>query len=341
VQFTDLRDCNGRITRQIYLLTGLVVFGVKHYFDCALASRYGISWHIWNYWEPLTGSTALGILTTAHLEFFVVLLLSALPFIWIGVTLTEKRLRDAGQPMWLTVLFLAPVVNLLVFTILCVLPSRNPNATFAHSTNDTPSSYWPQGRLGSTALGAIVAGGLGIVVTWFDLRYWGIYGLTLFIALPFVMGYFAAWVHCRQHHRSFTDILAFCTLSVLIAGIGILAIAIKGAVCLFMAAPIAWILSCLGGLLAYKIHNNPAAHHIHNLCGLAPRAPRAVGCRAPRSAARPSVPGSHHHGHHCAGRYCLETLDHFSSDHGHQRMAVSLRNRLPYRGATQWRGTQC
>jgi uncharacterized membrane protein YhaH (DUF805 family) len=260
VQFTNLWDCDGRITRQIYFLTGLVAFLVKHYFDRALASGYGISWHIWNYWEPLTGPTDLGILTTAHLEFFVVRLLSALPFIWIGVTLTEKRLRDAGQPLWLTVLFFAPVVNLLLFAILCVLPSRNPSDTFAHSTNDTPSSYWPQGRLGSAALGAIVAGGLGIVVTWFDLRYWGIYGLTLFIALPFVMGYFAAWVHCRQHHRSFTDILAVCTLSVLIAGIGILAIAIEGAVCLFMAAPIAWILSCFGGLLAYKIHNDPAVH---------------------------------------------------------------------------------
>jgi uncharacterized membrane protein YhaH (DUF805 family) len=36
------------------------------------------------------------------------MLLAALPFIWIGVTMTVRRLRDAGKPVWLATLFFVP-----------------------------------------------------------------------------------------------------------------------------------------------------------------------------------------------------------------------------------------
>jgi uncharacterized membrane protein YhaH (DUF805 family) len=38
--------------------------------------------------------------------------------------MTVKRLRDAGKPLWLAILFFAPVVNLLFFAVLWVIPSR-------------------------------------------------------------------------------------------------------------------------------------------------------------------------------------------------------------------------
>ena len=45
-----------------------------------------------------------------------------LPFIWVGGTLTLQRLRDAGESPWLVVAFFVPVVNLLLFFVLVLLP---------------------------------------------------------------------------------------------------------------------------------------------------------------------------------------------------------------------------
>jgi uncharacterized membrane protein YhaH (DUF805 family) len=249
---------NGRVSRSTYVIAGFLGFAIKHNLDRLLAYGSGLHWHIWNYWYALEGSNHPNNLTTPSRQFLAALLLTALPFIWIGVTMTVKRLRDAGQPLWLTSLFFAPVVNLLFFALLCVLPGREDQDTSsAHAkvAKATPS-FWPESRLGSAALGVAIAVLLGTSVTWFDLRFLGNYGLTLFVALPFVMGYVAVWVHCRTQLRSFYDVLAVVSLTVVLTGAGIAAIAIEGLVCLAMAAPIAWLLAFFGGALAYTIHGH-------------------------------------------------------------------------------------
>ncbi len=251
---------NGRVNRGTYFIAGFVCFAIKHNLDRLLAYKLGLQWHIWNYWDPLAVATHPNNLIVPERQFLALLLLTALPFIWIGVTMTEKRLRDAGQPLWLTVLFFAPVVNLLFFAVLCVLPSRGaPGESTERATSMRRSDgLWPESRLASAAFGVIVSAVVGTFTAWFDLKYLGSYGLTLFIALPFVMGYIAAWVHCRTQPREFTDVLAVVTLTVFLAGAGIAAVAIEGFVCLAMAAPIAWLLAGFGGFVAYTIHNKPA-----------------------------------------------------------------------------------
>ena len=48
----------------------------------------------------------------------------ALPFIVIGILLTVQRLRDAGLPVALAMFFFVPLVNILLFLVLSVLPPR-------------------------------------------------------------------------------------------------------------------------------------------------------------------------------------------------------------------------
>lgn len=250
---------NGRVSRSTYVIAGFLGFAIKHNLDRLLAHESGLQWHLWNYWFVLEGSTRPYSLASPSRQFLAALLLTALPFIWIGVTMTVKRLRDAGQPHWLTILFFAPVVNLLFFAVLSVLPSREVlgASPAAAKTGRAPSSFLPKSRWGSAALGVAIAALLGTTVAWFDLRFLGNYGLTLFIALPFVMGYVAVWVHCRTQLRSFSDVLAVVSLTVVLTGVGIAAVAIEGLVCLAMAAPIAWLLAFFGGALAYTIHGHP------------------------------------------------------------------------------------
>jgi hypothetical protein len=82
--------------------------------------------------------------------------------------------------------------------------------------------------------------------------------MTLFIAVPFVMGYVSMWVHGHRVKRGLQDLLAVVSLTVALAFSGILAVAIEGIICLAMAAPFAWVLAVIGGAVAMVIHNRTA-----------------------------------------------------------------------------------
>src|SRR5258708_2164206 len=76
-----------------------------------------------------------------HTEVFAgTLLVLALPFIWLGTTLTVQRLRDAGKPLWLVVFFFVPVINLLFFLLLCTIGSHSLAA-------QREAAPWPETRM--------------------------------------------------------------------------------------------------------------------------------------------------------------------------------------------------
>lgn len=205
----DLWNWNGHVGRFAYFLTGLLAFFVKHSLDTLLAYQFGLHWHLWNYWAPVDRLPTVHASGGPQGHFLTLLFITAVPFIWIGVVLTVNRLRDAAQPLWLVLLFFIPIVNVLLFVVLCALPSQ----PLAHFDSPMKSVVWGfQSRVGSAALAALVAGFMGMSVTWIDLRTFGIYGLSLFVALPFVMGYLAVWLHCLSQPRSAADMVAvvFC-----------------------------------------------------------------------------------------------------------------------------------
>src|SRR5271167_3753612 len=172
MNLVDIGKWDGRVSRLAYLLAGLIGFAIKHNLDRFLAYEFGLPWHIWSYWEPLQGAIHPHSLAGPDRDFLAMLLLTTLPFIWIGVAMTMKRLRDAAQPLWLTVLFFAPVVNLLFFAVLCALPSREPRTKSTALVTPIPVSvgFGAQSRVGSAALAAAVAGARGTSITWIDLR---------------------------------------------------------------------------------------------------------------------------------------------------------------------------
>ncbi len=254
---------NGKVGRGTYALFGVCALAIKHNLDRIIAHSYGLRWGVWNYLDPLERAAHFSPLALNEKKFLAFLLLTALPFVWIGITLTLKRLRDAGQPLWLTLLFFAPVLNVLFFVVLSTLPSKSDEANRSQMSADgkQDSDYWPKSRLGSAAVAAIIAGLLGTLTTWMDLKYLGLYGLALFIAVPFVMGYLAVWLHSRSHELAYKDVMVVVTFSVLLAGAGITAMAVEGIVCLAMAAPLAWLLAIAGGSLANLTHTRSGWPH--------------------------------------------------------------------------------
>ena len=102
---------SGRIGRGTYALIGFLAFAVKHNVDRALAGSQKVPWSGWNYWIPF-GEMFRGVPAgPKEPELAKTLFFAALPFLWIAITFTVKRLRDAGQPLWLAGLNQMPRVE--------------------------------------------------------------------------------------------------------------------------------------------------------------------------------------------------------------------------------------
>jgi len=125
----DVFSWDGRIGRARYLATGLILLAIKHNLDRLLAAEFGYPWNIFSYLVFISpGGRGITALTPDDVTFYFVLLLFAAPFIWMGTVLTLRRLRDAGLPLWLVMLFYVPFLNLIFFAILVAVPSREPAA---------------------------------------------------------------------------------------------------------------------------------------------------------------------------------------------------------------------
>jgi len=257
----------GRIGRGAYVLTGLVLAAIKHNLDRFIASRFRMPWNLLSYWVPVEQWRSPRSLSHDQRQFLLLLFVTALPFIWIGLMLTMKRLRDAQLPVWLAIFFFAPVFNLVLFAVLCAYPGSLPSSAPAPA-RELRNSFWPDNRIGSAVLAVAVGAFAGLFFTWLDLRLMGIYGFGLFLALPFVMGYVAVWVVTRRRFANISDAIILATAVVGFAAMLIAVVAIEGLICLAMAFPIAWLMALFGALIARVIHNRYEGEHATSILAL-------------------------------------------------------------------------
>ena len=142
-RLSNLWRWSGEIDRGPYALIGVVLFAVKHNLDRLVASAvFHRPWGVLNYWIPPGQALRITSLPKKDAEFFATLVAMALPFIWIGVVLTIQRLRSIGLPVWLAVGFFLPVINLLFFLLLSILPSRQPSAFPPAAAKSPPPNAW-------------------------------------------------------------------------------------------------------------------------------------------------------------------------------------------------------
>ena len=259
LQFVDLWRWQGRVSRRTYAIVGVTGVAIKHVLDHLVAAGVFHSYGFFNYWAPLGKGAHLTRLTADERQFLATMLVVALPFLWIGVAMTVKRLRDAGQPLWLAVLFFVPFINLLFFISLCFLPSRQRAETRV-------GAPWPEVRrlddiiprsqLGSALLSILLTSGVGLFFTLIGTVFMGSYGWSLFAALPFCLGLFAVLLHSYHGPRHYGTCMSVALLPVGIVGGALLVVAVEGLICILMAAPIALGLAWLGGSLGYYIQGN-------------------------------------------------------------------------------------
>jgi len=252
-RFADLWSTSGTIDRGAYALIGITGFALKHNLD-RLVARFGFHrpWDLFNYWIPVRDVARITELPRAEAEFLGTMVALALPFIWVGIALTMKRLRSAGLPPPLVALFFLPFLNLPFFLVLCLLPARQPDS-HREPRQSFLSRIVPDSTAGSAAIAMLITVPLGVGATIFASRWLMNYGWGLFVALPFTMGFAAALIYGIRQPRTLGGCIWVASLSTLLLGAALLGLAVEGLFCLIMALPIALPLSILGGVCAYAV----------------------------------------------------------------------------------------
>lgn len=257
IQLSNLWQWQGRVSRSAYLLAGLIGCAIKFLLDRATSSVFfHRQIHLADYWQPLGAAARLKYLSRPEINWLTVLLLTALPFIYIGLTMTVRRLRDIAYPAWLAVLFFVPVGNLFFFLLLSCIPSAErwaSNPPIRWTPRSSLRELMPESEFRSGFVAVILSTLLGVGASLGLTTSLRSYGWSLFLALPFCMGLFAALLYSARERRAASHCMLVSVLPIFLVGFVLLGIASEGVICLLMAAPIAGVLALFGGWLGYVV----------------------------------------------------------------------------------------
>lgn len=254
ISFADLWRFNGTADRGEYALAGFVGFALLHNLDRLLATWvFHLRWDLFNYWVPLRDLAWFITMSPNDAFFLGTMVALALPFMWVGIAMTMKRLRSANLPLWLLILLFVPFLNLLFFLVLCLFPERSslPGEFTEKPAGTRLARLLPESKWGNAAIAVLftVPTGFGLAVL--GVQWFSNYGWSLFVAQPFVMGFVAALIYGVRQARSLRGCVGVACLSVTLLGLAFLAFAFEGFICIIMATPIALPLAMLGGICGY------------------------------------------------------------------------------------------
>jgi hypothetical protein len=120
-------------------------------------------------------------------------------------------------------------------------------------------------RFGSAALSVVVTAALGAGLAVLATEAAGVYGLTLFVATPFALGFFASVFHGLGRDRDQGECIGVGVSAVGLASLALIAVAAEGAICIVMALPITLALGVLGSIAGHAVRrrvDRPALHAV-------------------------------------------------------------------------------
>lgn len=256
ISFADLWRPSGTVDRSTYALVGVVGFAVKHNLDRLVATyEFHRPWGLFNYWVPVRDVVRITALQKSEAVFLATMVALSLPFIWVGVVLTIKRLRSARLSPALVLLFFAPVLNLPFFILLCLVPDRQASSVHhgAERKDSVLARVIPESAVGSVAISLLITVPVGVGMVALGTKLLMNYGWGLFVAVPYSMGFAAALIYGMRQSRSMGSCIRVALLSVVLLGLGLMAVAFEGLFCLVMAIPLALPLAIVGGVCGYAV----------------------------------------------------------------------------------------
>jgi uncharacterized membrane protein YhaH (DUF805 family) len=257
------------VTRRAYVATGVTLAVLKYAVDAALVwIGAGLVWTPADY----VHSAPLALnwpLARADAWLLPVLLIWTLPFIWIGVTLTARRARDAGWSEWLCFLFFVPYLNYALMALLSLLPSAAVSAPVRADGAAPPApSTAREGQVGDALVAGVVGVLIGLAMTWLSVVIVRAYGAAMFFGAPFAVGVSTAFVYNLRSPSTLSRTNGVVAGTLAICGLAFLVTGTEGAVCLLMALPIAIPIGLLGAFLGRVFALGPGRDARPSILGL-------------------------------------------------------------------------
>jgi uncharacterized membrane protein YhaH (DUF805 family) len=251
---SDLWNSRGVMSRGDYAKWGLGLFFLKYNLDRLLGAwLFGQTWLPWSYLLGNRGQPGPANWSPNHLAFAFCLLLTSLLFIWAGVVMTLRRLRDVGWPRWLVVVFFLPFINLLFFAFLCACPGHQLPPPGGTLRLRLVATLGLERRLNAAVLGVVAGLLLALSLILFGTLFLKDYGWGLFVGTPFMIGFFSALFYGLAEPRTWGGCLGVAAVSVTLVGAALLLLAVEGFFCVLMAAPIALVLALFGATLGWIV----------------------------------------------------------------------------------------
>jgi uncharacterized membrane protein YhaH (DUF805 family) len=232
------------VDRGIYFRHGVGLMALKYAIDALLIWRFtGRVWTPLNYLSPLL-STRAELLRSAPPWLLPLLVAIALPFLWIGVSMTMRRAVDAGASPWIALLFFVPALNFVLMAVLSLLPSKS---TVVWPVEAPPPAV--DDRLKSAMLGVAASLGISLVTVGVGVYLRRSYSTGLFLGVPFTIGYISSYIYNYRTERPAGQSIVIALASVTIAAGALVLFALEGSVCTLLALPIALVIAFPGAVL--------------------------------------------------------------------------------------------
>jgi hypothetical protein len=247
----------GTVDRSAYAIAGVAGFLVKYAIDWSIAHFvFERPWSPLSYWYLLRSDDPGRVTPAMFLAMFAV----SVPFLWFGMAMTLLRLRSAGRSAGWAAFFFVPVLNVVLFLLLMVAPpsERKRNHGFT------------AGTLESALFAVLLTVGIAALAIFLSTRVLATYGIGLFVAVPFSVGFLSAYIERRRHPTSTVRPYLATLVSLTLLGGLLLAIAWEGMVCLVMAAPVAFVAAGIGALLGSGTAGRPRDGAVYGSIALLP-----------------------------------------------------------------------
>jgi len=255
-----------RVDRPTYLVHGAALMALKLGVDvAAVFAATGKLWTPLDYLTPVL-STRRAFLHPRPEWLLAAMAVWALPFLWIGISMSLRRALDAGLSPWIALLFFVPFANWALIAILAALPSR-PRPLRATSPAGTD-------RLRAALLGVGAGTLIGAISVGLHVLLLRRSSAAVFLGTPFSMGAAAGWFFNRGWMKPSSATAGVGAITVLVAALASLALGLEGGICIAMALPLAMPIAVLGALAGRAMR----AEH------LSTRAAFAVAFAVPASA---------------------------------------------------------
>jgi len=244
-----------------YLLAGIALFALKTAIDFGVARAFGRTYSLLFYVSPMDAPL---FRPGEEPHYWMALWGVAIPFIFVGVILTLRRLRDASLSPWLSLLFFVPFANLLFFVVASIAPTHDaapgeekvafPRMLYRASSYQAKAPPQPRSYGASVMMAALLGAVIGLGSVGVSVGIMRTYGAALMLGAPVMSGFATSMFYVRLRPADGYAGAALATLvSFLLSFAVTVSFAIEGLGCLIMFIPLVVPVTFVGSIVGFQI----------------------------------------------------------------------------------------